>query len=134
MQVMKNVNYTTTLFGGTTPPFPLLPFMINWAAAQLSEGAIFGGLVMPHGAWDFKTAGAQYDFAGNFNFGAAGAAGGYSSGTLLRAAGVVQVLQGRSSPSFGHPWDAGPNSNYGDDPTGQMETKQGIAYAKNCGG
>lgn len=100
MQVMKNVDHTTTLFGGATPPFPLLPFMINWAAAQLSKGAIFGDLVMPHGAWDFKTAGAQYDYAGNFNFGAAGAAGRYSSGTLLRAAGVVQVLQGRGGSGF----------------------------------
>lgn len=89
---------------------------------------------MPHGAWDFKTAGPQYDYAGNFNYGAAGTGAGYSSGSLLRMAGVVQVLQGRSSPSFGSPLDAGPNSNYGDDPPGQAETKAGIAYAANCGG
>lgn len=132
MQVMNNLNNIKNMQPPPLIPFP--PLVANWLAGQLGEALIFTGLVMPHGPWDFKTAGAQYDYAGNFNFGAAGTAGGYSSGTLLRAAGVVQVLQGRSSSSFGNPWDAGPNTDYGDDPTGQAETKQGIAYAQNCGG
>jgi|GEM_PF-6637037 len=53
--------------------------------------ASFAGLVRPGGAWDYKAHyGNKYFGFGNFNFGAAGAAFGYSENFLERGAGAAQ--------------------------------------------
>jgi hypothetical protein len=81
------------------------------------------------GPWDFKQQGSQYQDAGNFNFGAVGAALGVSDQVLLRGAGWAQQQAGTSLPSFGSPLG---NPPYGDDPADQAQIKQGIAYYKSC--
>jgi hypothetical protein len=60
---------------------------------SLSHVSGFAARVAPGGSWDYKTQNTredQYTPFGNFNFGAAGAAAGFSEGQLLRAAGWVQ--------------------------------------------
>ena len=46
----------------------------------------------PGAPWDYKLQGIQYEDFGNFNFGAAGLAAGFSEKTLLQAAGAVQIV------------------------------------------
>lgn len=91
--------------------------------------------VKPGGAWDYKLQGSQYEDFGNFNFGAVGAALGIPLDTLLRGAGLVQVLtDGRrtiQNPEArrigkGSPFGAPP---YGDDSKDQEQIQRGIDYA-----
>jgi type VI secretion system secreted protein VgrG len=72
---------------------------------------------------------------GNFNFGATGAAAGFSMGTLLRAAGYAQNRAGTSNPAWGYPpnWAGvllgmGGAGSFGDDPTDQTYIRQGVSY------
>jgi len=76
--------------------------------------AIAGGrpfqffMVLPHMPWDYKQQG-PYDDFGNFNFGATGAALGYSDAELLRGAGALKVLERRvrhqpDPPDVGSPF------------------------------
>jgi hypothetical protein len=81
------------------------------------------------GPWDYKQQGSQYQVAGNFNFGAAGAALGVPDQVLLRGAGWAQQRAGTSDPAFGGPLGGAP---YGDDPADQANIKAGIQYFKNC--
>lgn len=63
--------------------------------AAMEAGRTFQFLmVLPHAPWDYKnTDGSQYDDFGNFNFGATGAALGYSDTELLAGAGALKALE-----------------------------------------
>jgi hypothetical protein len=83
--------------------------------------------VKPRGPWDYKTSGSEYEYAGNFNYGATGAALGLSLESLLRAAGYAQVyLTGTSRPEWGTPYDGG--RPFGDDPGDQQAIEDGFQY------
>ncbi|HFH4003038.1 polymorphic toxin type 44 domain-containing protein [Pseudomonas aeruginosa] len=90
----------------------------------------FYGQVKNNSPWDYKQQGAQYEAFGNFNYGATGAAAGFSEQILLRAAGAAQTLAGTSDKDFGAWWAGTP---YGDDPVDQIWIKAGIDYAKSKG-
>jgi RHS repeat-associated protein len=89
-------------------------------------------MVLPYMPWDYKQQG-PYDDFGNFNFGATGAALGYSDSMLLRGAGALKVLE-RSLRHQPDPPNIG--SPFGDPPYGNEKDKQkmiqaGIDYYKN---
>jgi RHS repeat-associated protein len=88
----------------------------------------FNGQVRNSGPWDYKQLGGQFEQAGNFNYGATGAALGIPSQVLYRAAGAAQVIAGTSDPTFGSPFGASP---YGDDSADQIWIQHGIDYFKN---
>jgi hypothetical protein len=95
--------------------------------------AWFADKVKTGGDWDYKRFGSAYEAFGNYNYGAVGAAIGYTSGILLRAAGAVQnwtdfrrVVQGRSRIGSGFFLGGSP---YGDDPEDQAVISKGIDYA-----
>jgi hypothetical protein len=44
------------------------------------------------GPWDYKEPENEFKDFGNFNYGATGAAMGYSEDTLLRMAGIQQII------------------------------------------
>jgi RHS repeat-associated protein len=62
---------------------------------------------------------------GNFNYGATGAAMGIPQDVLLRAAGLVQMVNGPCDPSNGYPWWRSP---YGDQPWDQDAIRAGYQY------
>ena len=106
-------------------------------------------MVRPGGTWDYKTQGIQFESFGNFNFGSAGLAAGFTEDQLLRAAGVVQVITdvfraatyaldmvGRAESGeaptpapgrIGSGWPFGP-SPHGDDVRDQTQIRAGFAY------
>lgn len=89
-------------------------------------------MVLPHMPWDYKQQG-PYDDFGNFNFGATGAALGYTDAELLRGAGALKVLERRvrhqpNPPSLGSPLGAYP---YGNEKQKQEMIRAGIDYYKN---
>jgi hypothetical protein len=94
-------------------------------------GALFfAELVRPGGHWDYKQFGyPQYEFAGNFNYGAAGRAIGYDAETLLGMAGAIQMAVGRSPEGSGNPFSGPP---YGDDWHDQRQIMAGIRYYERC--
>jgi hypothetical protein len=61
----------------------------------------FYNKVRSRGPWDYKQLNQQYQDFGNFNYGATGAAFGFSQDTLLRMAGWAQVQAGTSKPEWG---------------------------------
>jgi RHS repeat-associated protein len=91
----------------------------------------FYNLVRNDGPWDYKqqnTYPQQYDAAGNFNYGATGAAAGFSTPVLLRAAGYAQIEAGTSTRAWAGIFGPFGGPPYGDDPADQAEIKAGIAY------
>jgi hypothetical protein len=96
----------------------------------------FYNQVRNKGPWDYKQLDSTlYRDFGNFNYGATGAAFGFSEETLLRFAGWAQVEAGTSQPD----WGVAPNkfqayfgvggvAPFGDDPRDQAMIKQGIEY------
>lgn len=104
---------------------------VNQAAAL----AWFANRVREGGEWDYKRLGGQYEYFGNFNYGATGRALGLPRDVILRAGGAVQVLtnlrrlaEGKpTTPSEGTPLDLG-DSSYGDDPRDQQMITDGIDY------
>ena len=89
-------------------------------------------------SWNYKKLGNQYEDFGNFNYGATGAAIGFSETTLLIEAGRGQIAAGTSRPGWGTPggriWGKAVPP-YGDDPADQAMIKRGIQYyrAKEAG-
>jgi Bacterial toxin 44 len=81
-------------------------------------------------SWDYKQIG--YADFGNFNYGATGAAAGFSETRLLREAGRAQIEAGTSRPGWGEPGNLynplGGTPPYGDDPDDQVMIKRGVAY------
>jgi hypothetical protein len=101
---------------------------------------VFYGLVRSGGLWDFKAnvysgfartgvavcgRDYRYDMPGNYNYGYAGAAAGFSDSTLLAAAGAAQVQAGTSRPEY---W-----CTYGDDPEDSVFIMLGIALYRGVG-
>ena len=91
--------------------------------------------VRNRGPWDYKQQGKgrelggkynPYEAFGNFNFGASGAAFGFSDQMLLRGAGYAQWSAGTSLPEYGSPFGLFPP--YGDDPWDQHWIQAGINY------
>ena len=105
-------------------------------AAQHYNPMWFYNQVRNRGPWDYKQQGRGREFGGgkynpyeafgNFNYGATGAAFGFSDQTLLRMAGYAQWSAGTSVPEYGRPW--GPFQPYGDDPWDQHWIQAGIRY------
>lgn len=94
----------------------------------------FYGMVQSGGIWDYKGAGEQFEQFGNFNYGAVGAAAGYSLGILQRMAGFIQDVEneGVKSPSMasarlGH----GGTYPYGDQLRDALNIAAGFNYF-NC--
>ncbi len=89
----------------------------------------FYNKVKPYGDWDYKRIyGLELgEDMGNFNYGATGAATGFSLNTLLRAAGLVQETVGSYNPSDGHFYG---NYPYGDDHNDQQMIMAGYYYYK----
>ena len=92
-------------------------FLFSWFYAQVRN----------HGPWDYKQRGRHYADFGNFNYGATGRAAGFSTGTLLRAAGVAQLMAGTSEETSWFGWFSPP---FGDDEADQHWINEGIRYAK----
>ena len=96
----------------------------------------FYGMVAAGKEWDYKRGGnAGYEDFGNFNYGAVGAAAGYSSAVLERMAGWVQAPgtgAGEKSPSmFSARAGDGGKWPFGDEIKDNNMIKLGIAYF-NC--
>ena len=102
-----------------------MPFTTPWFIAQVQN----------NGPWDYKQYGRAYEDFGNFNYGATGAAAGFSDDTLLRAAGWAQTRGGNVDPNFGVPTGPlraylgiGGVAPYGDDPRDQAMIAAGIKH------
>jgi hypothetical protein len=82
--------------------------------------------VKPGGDWDYKlrTPDLRYENFGNFNYGATGRAL-FSSETLQRGAGAIQLKSGPYDSSWGVPWGGPP---YGDQPIDNFWIRQGVDY------
>jgi RHS repeat-associated protein len=95
----------------------------------------FYNAVKNFGRWDYKRRGRQYEDFGNFNYGATGAATGFTEKTLLSEAGRVQVQDEHSRSEWGKPGTPlsgeGGIPPYGDDPKDQYWIKRGINYYLN---
>ena len=81
--------------------------------------------VKPDGDWDYKSKiGLEKgEDLGNFNYGATGAAKGFTLGTLLSAAGLVQIYTGTAKLRF--------DETFFDDPQDQLMIKYGYDYYHN---
>lgn len=95
----------------------------NVKEAEKMSSIEFYNAVKSEGKWDYKTQGKQYEEFGNYNFGMAGRAAGYSENILKRGAGVYQIYSGTSSQQWGWPWGSAP---YGDDPMDQYWIDEGV--------
>lgn len=98
------------------------------ASQNIANIAWWVNKVRPNGDWDYKRGDNKltYENFGNFNYGATGAALGFSRGDLLRGAGFAQeFLHGAYDPSDGHFWGDSP---FGDNRNDQYWIEQGINY------
>ena len=88
----------------------------------------FAYKVWPNGEWDYKQGGKkpEMEYAGNFNYGAAGAALGISDEELLRGAGFAQEYLGNSYELQNDHFYGSPP--YGDDPIDQQHIQEGIDW------
>ncbi|MFL6603178.1 MAG: polymorphic toxin type 44 domain-containing protein [Steroidobacteraceae bacterium] len=89
----------------------------------------FRDQVRQHGRWDYKrldTKNPQFDYDGNFNYGATGAALGLPLEGLLRAAGMEKLRNRRGAgPENGTPSGDWP---YGNEPDKQRAIEDGYVY------
>jgi hypothetical protein len=97
--------------------------------------AWFYNQVNSRGPWDYKRRGAEYQNFGNFNYGATGAAMGFSEDTLLRMAGWQQIHNKNSNPAWGSNsgeilsfLGLGGTAPFGDDPEDQIWISRGYKY------
>ena len=74
--------------------------------------------------YDIKHGNPEMEHAGNFNYGAMGAAAGFNEWELKSGAGFQQVRDGTSDLEFFYPW----SWSYGDDPVDQLMIQFGINY------
>lgn len=88
--------------------------------------------VMPSGDWDIKSSfgySNDNEYLGNFAYGMTGTRQGLPAGILLRAAGIVQVVQNLAAPgrhpTTGSPWGGSP---YGDAEHDQSAIREGIRF------
>ena len=110
------------------PPGADVDANMKEAADMFPNPWAFRNAVKNKGKWDYKQLGKQYQHFGNFNYGAAGHAWGFSDTFLLRKAGEAQIEAGTSRPE----WQPGGGNEppYGDDPEDQKWIQRGIDYAK----
>jgi hypothetical protein len=96
----------------------------------------FRDAVRNRGRWDYKQRASQYENLGNFNYGAAGTAWGFSADTLKSQAGRAQMAAGTSKREW-QKYGGRNNSRmlppYGDDPVDQEWIQRGIDHAKSGG-
>jgi RHS repeat-associated protein len=113
----------------------------RWMILAAPRTVWFYNQVRNGGPWDYKqtrepmsplpdtsegSLSTPFERFGNFNYGATGAAAGFTLSTLQRAAGFAQWVAGTSAPSFGSPFGPAP---YGDDPSlDSVEIAAGYAY------
>lgn len=91
-------------------------------------------MVLPNAPWDYKKSyGDAYDNLGNFNFGATGAALGYSEEELLFGAGALKTLERRVNHLPPLPYSPSGLTPYGNQNEKQQQIKRGIEYfRKGC--
>ena len=114
----------------TAPVLPKGSVDDNIRAAKKYGRVYFAEKVWPGHEWDFKrySGGWQkWDYAGNFNYGAAGKAAGFSEKTLLSFGGMLQICNGTSTLAYGIPFLTDP---YGERKA--WEIRQGERYY-DCG-
>ena len=117
------------------PPGVDISKNIEKAYYEIPKG-LFYFYLRNKGPWNYKKLGSQYRDFGNFNYGATGAAIGFSERTLLRMAGWAQQQPGTSKTEWGYPgnllnpWGGTPP--YGDDPDDQEIISKGIRYYYDC--
>lgn len=96
----------------------------------------FRDQVRNKGPWDYKQIDPLYQDFGNFNYGGAGYAFGFSENLLLREAGRANLAANpkRAKMGLGDPgsrWNPfGGTPPYGDDPLDQEQIKKGVEYCK----
>ena len=117
------------------PPRVDIDENIQQAEAHKFDYLWFYNQVHNKGPWDYKQLDKDYADFGNFNYGAAGRAAGFSEDTLLRAAGWAQVQAGNSRPEWGTSVSLleallgiGGKPPFGDDPKDQFWISQGFKY------
>jgi len=98
----------------------------------------FYQLVRNGGDWDYKQKGRQYEYGGNFNYGATGRAMGFPRSVLLREAGRANLKADptRKNKNLGHPpaiplCPVGGKAPFGDDPNDQKAIEDGMDYFDN---
>lgn len=105
---------------------------------------MFASYVGPREQWDYKWIGPQYDNFGNYIYGVAAHAAGFSENYVLRAAGIVQeakrlqgIAQGRGynngnprPQGAGWPWDL--SGSMGDNPNDTPNIVNGYRDAAAC--
>ena len=104
------------------------PDVLTGKTLPLRKLIWFAQKVNNRGPWDYKTADpdhTKYEYAGNFNYGATGAALGVSLEALLRIAGWKQIADHNSRPEYGDPNGSPP---FGDAPSDQEAIKDGFEY------
>jgi uncharacterized protein RhaS with RHS repeats len=113
-----------------SPPGVDIDYNIAKAKIIGSGGILwFYNSVKTGGDWDYKQLDIKYEDFGNFNYGATGAALGFSEQTLLRGAGWAHQ-RANNPDELNIKWmGAAP---YGDDPKDQAQIKAGINYYINC--
>ena len=93
-------------------------------------------------SWDYKQLGSEYENFGNFNYGATGAAVGFSLRILKREAGRASLVameeskRKRYEELWGTPGSRlnpdGGTKSFGDDPKDQKWIERGFRYYKYC--
>jgi len=127
-------------FGLEPPPNvpPGISIPSNVEEAKNMTPVQFYDAVKSRGEWDYKRLDREkYQDFGNYHYGVVGAANGWSTDVLLRAAGAYQIYSRTSTDKWGRPWGSSP---YGDDPNDQKWILEGIKdykagrYGKGCSG
>lgn len=123
------------------PRFVKIEKNIELSEANRGNFLWFYNQVRNGGPWDYKQIDKDFEQFGNFNYGATGAAAGFSEATLLRAAGWANVRAGTSQPEWGKPVSlleallgVGGSAPFGDDPEDQRWISRGIRYYKTTRG
>jgi len=101
------------------------PGILTGRTMSVRELLWFRNQVHPFGPWDYKRVDQTYDYAGNFNYGATGAALGLTLQQLWIAAGMEKVRNRGLNPANGTPWGAWP---YGNEPDKQRAIEDGFIY------
>lgn len=116
---------TTILYMRAEAFFSNDPDVLTNKTVPFSKFFWFADRVESGHEWDYKKQGSAYEYAGNFNYGATGAALGVSLEMLQRAAGFIQLRNGTSKPEWNSPFGDWP---FGDDPDDQRAISDGYQY------
>ncbi len=118
-----------------TPPGVDIDANIDEALKNKGNNRWFYRQVDDNGPWDYKRQGDEFEDFGNFNYGATGAALGYTEATLLRMAGWNHARNNTRRPQHGVAASLpgayvgiGGMAPFGDDPKDQYWIRQGYRY------